>query len=112
MEANELRIGNWVDYNDRVYQVDSGTFIDNSINNCMPIPLTEEWLIKFGFELFKDKTYTIERDDKWKTKFSIWHNEENKCFCIAVQNFLYGFEYVHTLQNLYFALTGEELSCE
>ncbi|KPE51016.1 hypothetical protein [Chryseobacterium indologenes] len=68
MEAKELRIGNFINYLLFPNILDSGiqvvvcriseshvTFIENgeentyAINNFIPIPLTEEWLIKFGY---------------------------------------------------------------
>ena len=73
------------------------------------IPLTEEWLLKFGLEkldidlykidneyfiLFFNETYYI-ADEDWKNKKRIIGK---------------GLIYVHQLQNLYFALTGEELT--
>ena len=72
-----------------------------------PIPLTEEWLVKLGFELFQDENdafpsyhhkYSFVLDEKFQPSdvgFPIAHIE---------------FKYVHQLQNLYFALTGEELT--
>lgn len=57
MTANEFRIGNWVNVTDKDYQVTQ--ILERGVN-CghigamydivKPIPLTEEWLIKFGFE--------------------------------------------------------------
>ena len=67
---------------------------------CKPIPLTEEWLLKFGFE----------------HKLLVW---EYNNFCITgcftygyclngycLDNLFPRFKYVHQLQNLYFTLTG------
>jgi hypothetical protein len=49
VRANELRIGNWVETFEGVIQIQNGWEIDEG-NECQPIPLTEEWLLKFGFE--------------------------------------------------------------
>lgn len=65
-----------------------------------PIPLTEEWLLKFGFE---SKRYSM--------FLSVYENK------ITIQNdFSYvsgGFKvyikYAHQLQDLFFALTGNEI---
>lgn len=71
-----------------------------------PIPLTEEWLVKFGFEINKHhftkwinetNTFIIMFDDRKKNYFI--------CDCPIDCNI----KFVHQLQNLYFALTGEEL---
>ena len=49
VRENELRIGNWVETFEGVIQIQNGWEIDEG-NECQPIPLTEEWLLKFGFE--------------------------------------------------------------
>ena len=101
MKPNELRIGNWVETFEGVIQIQNGWEIDEG-NECQPIPLTEEWLEKFGFE------YSDLNGDSglWKIPpFQIY----GKC-----NQFIYEYaldvNYVHQLQNLYFALTGEELT--
>ena len=59
MEAKELRIGNYVYLpinNNEYFQIEQGDFCSNNIADysvaefCQPIPLTEEWLLKFGAE--------------------------------------------------------------
>ena len=67
-----------------------------------PIPLTEEWLLKCGFE--KDEIIVFYRKDETSSTFIIDFN----FVCLL------GYSHVkihsaHQLQNLYFALTGEEL---
>jgi hypothetical protein len=65
--------------------------------NVEPIPLTEEWLLKFGFE---------------KTDINTWGNKVIGIFFdgkIGSYN-ICNFKYVHQLQNLYFALCREELT--
>ena len=79
-----------------------------SINDCQPIPLTEEWLLKFGFV---DKNYTLELKAKRKTIVFNWFS---KVVSTGKRSGYYSrkyrhIKYVHQLQNLYFALTGEEL---
>jgi hypothetical protein len=58
MKASELRLGNWVEQpNDGVTRV-TAVLNDLQIKTetgyvdkyCRPIPLTEEWLLKFGFK--------------------------------------------------------------
>ncbi len=74
-----------------------------------PIPLTEEWLLKFDFSKSPfDKTSLQYKKDI----YSLIGNEEN-WFCLSVGNFVHTkvrIQYLHQLQNLYFALTGEELT--
>ena len=120
MKVNELRIGNLIEYriqddlDDRkdwweVSKIDATDLciLESNIDyDFRPIPLTEEWLLKFGFE----KQHNEDDFDYWfKKGFCddiFWEHSEGFC-----HNLNYGGEikYVHQLQNLYFALTGEEL---
>ncbi len=105
MKANELKIGNYV-YNDAVVvSIDARSIFDiwddKGLKNYNPIPLTEEWLLKFGFhKTSKDKKDRYRLDER---------------LIVIRDNFFtdYGssvqIKYVHQLQNLYFALTGKEL---
>ena len=122
MKAEELRIGNLC-----YYHVEDSIEGDHDVLNTVdyedlrimfgevdedykPIPLTEEWLLKFGFVHRKRRDvpayeknnliveYLFER---WTGR--LYWNERNSIRIIDV-------EYVHQLQNLYFALTGEELT--
>lgn len=83
------------------------------------VPLTEDWLLKFGFEKHKSlitdsytKSYFVEK------QLSITIQPGNQYAYIrdfdalvVVRNSDYhGPFYVHQLQNLYFCLTGEELT--
>jgi hypothetical protein len=102
MEENELRIGNWVlSPTQGEIQIENGWQIDEG-EEVKPIPLTEEWLEKFGFE------YSDLNGDSglWKIPPFQIYGKYNQ--------FLYDYRldvnYVHQLQNLYFALTGEELT--
>ena len=62
MNANELRLGNYVMIHDyakgnRQQTVEElGVCQVNLLDEqyCTPIPLTEEWLLKFGFERVRD----------------------------------------------------------
>lgn len=121
MKANELRINNWVyevdeDFNRLLVQIGVGDLcdIECSIDNegdYEPIPLTAEWLEKFGFEnsSIKDKFYT----KNTSLAISIVGNKfrfiQGNFVC---QLILRELDYVHQLQNLYFALTGEELTIQ
>ena len=83
--------------------------------NVFAIPLTEEWLQKFGFSDatgdgyggFLSPYYGENADKKIRVKKALREKE-------YYSHSLSGFDeviikYVHQLQNLYFALTGEEL---
>jgi len=133
MEAKELRLGNYVyvEAFDSIATISALGKVPNLIENaysnyigfdiegigygqnaCNPIPITEEWLVKFGFE--KVIIYSVVEQI---------HYQNSNCWIYLIQN---GFEfelitkggrfnlfktykYVHELQNLYFAITGEEL---
>ena len=121
MEAQELRIGNFIAYEptiddwEEIY-VKPGTIIQCEISpdSFEPIPLTEKWLINFGFIHAK---FSSEYWSHWvlKNGWSISlsnHTEEssgvNKGLFYWGDDYI-EIKYVHQLQNLYFALTGEEL---
>jgi hypothetical protein len=110
IKATELRIGNYYKpeiLDDVLYDVItvediSDLFYDPIDDYYSPIPLTEEWLLRFGF--YKDTNYytnhLIETSFMFKRTMIHQSGEVNVKYL----------EYVHQLQNLYFALTGEELT--
>jgi len=63
-----------------------------------PIELTEEWLVKFGLIESKEGTKRIQLETDLGDLI-IYIDGRNK-----------NIKYVHQFQNLYFALTGEELN--
>lgn len=120
MEARELRIGNWYQNksNDEKLKFQQVTFFEDAhyvAVYCDPIPLTEEWLHKFGF------------NSKYKSVHMHWNlgpfelnqksNEDDEHNIIPQEQIWYfshaGWTpdvlFVHQLQNIYFALTGLEL---
>jgi hypothetical protein len=111
MKSTELRIGNWVEHNQpkRGYYttVQESTFSVNVEKLFKPIPLTEEWLLKFGF----NEVFMV--DGVWGHGIDgfIYVNSGQIRFkgkaVLLNENQL---QHVHQLQNLYFDLTGEELT--
>lgn len=115
INSNELRIGNYVklfDTNDcykihlvskKSVQIESGLIGGEvfKLDNLHPIPLTEEILLKCGFELIKG----------WYVKGKIeLFNINNNYFTTPSKGIIsVDIIYLHQLQNLYFALTGQEL---
>jgi hypothetical protein len=116
MKANELRIGNLIkghydDKSDIVKVIgydpwENFIWVEGSLNaefyeEFSPIPLIEEWLVKFGFELHFGK-----------------YCKGNFCYYPDLKMFQWRglplldslWNKVHKLQNLYFALTGQELT--
>lgn len=118
MRSNELRIGNIIGdtlLNTVVVTIDVLKTIDDHTSPIgedgvyKPMPLTEEWLLKFGFKNSKsqDKFFVIDNNMGVSTA--------NNEFIFIMGNFvcqlvLIKLQFVHHLQNLYFALTGKELT--
>src|SRR5574343_622860 len=110
MKSTEFRLKNlvWNDVQNLPCEVDFKILNDihHGINDWKPIVLTDEWLIRFGFEK-KGKRYS-------KDWFYLWDDNSNIVFALAEMEEKTGtylvVKYVHQLQNLYFALTGEELT--
>lgn len=111
IHANELRIGNLVTYKGKVVDVGIHTFHDLMLGlsdawEYAPIPLSEEWLLKFGFELYDDNG-ELKAGDRFYT-----HPSFPGCLTTT---FIYNWtdhrvQYVHQLQNIYFCLVGKELT--
>ena len=112
MKAEELRIGNLVKQgqvgaldNLQAWTFTDGVVLPVDYKELTPIPLTEEWLVRFGFEksAFNENVYSNKSIilDKRKLGWLLCDN--------SIDN-LKHIEHVHQLQNLYFALTGEELT--
>lgn len=120
MKANELRIGNWLnDFANEPHQVIHLTK-DKTILET-PIPLTEDWLLKFGLMKFKTETgllYSTFYSDI--REFRIYWPQNNRVMSLHCRpdatewfpDLVRNIQYVHQLQNLYFALTGNELTIE
>ena len=117
IKANELRLLNYLQFNKQVFQVKEIKILKNrfSVNGRPPsyyegIPISEEWLLNLGFErVFTNYYwYQIRIGDK-RLLVSILGNIEIDKFDRTMIGFISICEYVHQLQNLYFALTGEEL---
>jgi len=119
MEAKELRVGNYVletnivNYDDcnSDYYPDEILIVGKHLftyehEDIKPIPLTEEWLLKFGFELGENfyikNNVSVEIDELYL--WDVFLNNGTK------ETHLRSIKYIHQLQNLYFALTNEELT--
>jgi hypothetical protein len=104
MEANELRIGSYVSfYPFGIHRIENATQL-LSIKHLKPITLTEEWLLNFGFEYSANSFY-----EKQRLAISIEYGVEVSNYINSI-HLTVEIKYVHQLQNLYFALTGEELT--
>ena len=133
MKASELRLGNLVLCNTSIGFVDAIASVCNLSSDeivcyhkptkqfifCKdalfePIPLTEEWLLKFGCGKVKSDipTFSIVYgefiEDDYEHCLIINLDVDNN-FYIVVNGVKLILKHLHQLQNLYFALTGEEL---
>jgi hypothetical protein len=115
LKANELRLYNLVecfgsiDYvkcvnEQRVGHISLGQFSSIEFDLINPIPLTEDWLLKFGFGNHRD-------DFVYKgLRFSRHEDSNDPCIKIACGGLWIGLDYVHELQNLVQVLLNEELT--
>ena len=137
MEANELRIGNLLKHTnnhiflrkvwDTIIKLSGQEIFFISVSQTEknvyyePIPLTEDWLLKLGFENFDGNMILLSKHpNTYLFVNKIRQNDD--CFnSVFMQQYigdtgnynivhLLNINFVHQLQNLYFALTGTELS--
>ena len=111
MKASELRIGNlisWISSGDleKVIKIEFKYVNDVSESDLNPIELTPEYLLKFGFKKgckYSNDGYTFPCGDFffYDNLFDVLEGCGGRCISIVKS--------VHSLQNLYFALTGKEL---
>ena len=109
--ANELRIGNWIHEFNLPTQIDSRMLqkIESAnergkiIIDLSPIPITQEVLERCGFKKVPN-TNEYFNEGKYPITLYMSNNRVSTSFWIGNEK-----RYLHQLQNLYFALTGEEL---
>lgn len=133
MKGNDLRIGNWVKVNDPIFGVNTykvATIRDNGIitlndnisclvDNIEPIELTEDVLLKIGFEKISD-CYVLQNEyiclayykDSFKQELVAGVKRKGKCLCHINELKNYDIKYLHELQNAYYIVTNEELEVE
>lgn len=101
-----------------------GQSIDFNEKWLRPITLTEEWLLKFGFKPEKapngvTRNYTIFHGDS--VLLANYNKSAKEVHSIGIihpmidstlTNFVWHVKHVHELQNLFFALTGNELTLD
>ena len=125
IQANELRIGNCVtDIHspNAVFRVNEikkricvfGGKLNYRVKyeDLLPIPLTEEILLKCGFEYDKYAGSFIKDDFNFDLDKTV--NNGVNGFDVYIKNeehVISKIKHLHQLQNLYFALTNSELEC-
>jgi len=107
MDAKELRIGNYVcDAKLKIGIKFTSLYglcnVETKPDDFKPIPLTEDWLLRLGFTKI-GVNYELGKS------FELYSNVNGGL------HFRYDYrrtqiEHVHQLQNLYFSLSGEELT--
>ena len=119
LNENELRLGNLFieEKSSKIISVigleKNRIVFDGNFKNdwqAKPINITTEWLFNFGFaqltnvnEGFKQNVFTIKKNNNYLAV--------NFDYVLKVEAFNYlDINYVHQLQNLYFCLTGIELT--
>lgn len=135
IDYKEVRIGNLVSYEGKEYRI-AGIYKDYPFLDTIefgagvvewkdlePIPLTEERLLKFGFEKRKGNkfpTLKVKGSRFYTSRFNYFRvNVFQRCLTVQYssnvkdkENDLYtidNIQSIHQLQNLYFALTNKEL---
>lgn len=139
MDPKELRIGNIVyskKHDGELYQTSIDSIDEKGVNfyvpdsfgfttdefiygEVSPIPITDEWLIKFGFKKDLSKSGSSIGYILCINNFELIHELYGTIRAFILQGDggdaspgeldLPHILYVHQLQNLYFALTGKEL---
>ena len=114
MSPSHLRRGNLVNYrvDGNIITIEAKDILEGERMDIRvwsiiykPILLTDGWLLRFGFE--KDADNNFETKDVliqyWSHKNEFYYVTNHGLLCKRIN-------YIHELQNLYFALTGEELN--
>ena len=105
MKASELRVGNIVQSDGSIFTIEPHHLIDIEKTATNPITLTKEWLVKFGFEIH------VNINNEYLKKDVLYFYGKGLICQIGEYSSesLRHIKYVNQLQNLYYALTGEEL---
>jgi len=125
MEITEFRIGNLIKVKDKIVTINSlsadgyNHYVDDyghfpiccweKISESSPILLTEEWFFKFGFKRLNYALVGPATDSYLHPEVSIWNPPGDEEFRLNDTVHCPIIVFVHQLQNLYFALTGQEL---
>jgi len=99
IQENEIRIGNLVMTNfkreNEIVDIQLIDFKEEYFCLYDPIPITEEITIKFGYECLTEMACDFTEKSRYRIEITSKDLKEL---------------YAHQLQNLYFTLTGQELT--
>lgn len=115
IRENELRIGNFLLFKGNKIKIESveisycEQYKEEFNETFKPIELTEEILLKCGFDVNIDIYYLPEMNGYFKKSF-----KEDDCFLYKSNSGdkLSSLKYLHQLQNLYWCLCEKELEIE
>ena len=113
MTAKDLRIGNMITYKsaadtNELMEVSVGCLyrIEENPDGYDPIQTTGDELTKLGFKV-------SEENDDWMVKENLTMTKDGRSVCFGYEHHWKNIgmmcKYVHKVQNLYFAITEEEL---
>jgi hypothetical protein len=112
MKTQELIIGNFIDFEDDFYTVESisndgwlqldNDQLNTHLSACKPIKITREWLINFGFK-------PCGNDIRFWRKDSVKLKITDKGYKFNYGESILYIKNVHQLQNLYYTLTSTEV---
>ena len=120
MKATELRLNNYIETKDgKIEQVFTlngegingydgcgGIYLDDQ-EDFKPILLTDKWLNDLGFKEWAEGNWKKYKDKNgWPSQWNYYLPYKNLGLYVGNATI----QYVHQLQNLYFALTGKELT--
>jgi hypothetical protein len=124
MRSTELRLGNlvwrvhapygtehsrWTEVVDRLETLRDMLTLPSSYAEA--IDISSDWLVKFGFEVEDTSSFSL----GYEMPFKVYRKGQLTYNSLQATWWYHGVlekqpKYIHELQNLYFALTGEELS--
>ena len=98
IKASDLRIGNWIYMPNNIigkvgYEVIRALIVLPEKPNYKPIPLTEDILLKCGFDI-------------------CWLEKDNEKYYVIIKSKKVYLKFVHSLQNMYFCIEQKEMICE
>lgn len=131
MKAKNFRIGNVIKYDNRIFTIDTIAeefptldTIEFGVgvvdwNNIELIEITEDWLQEMGFKVYADssicKGWAIGENPithDYLLTLTWMKNDDGTLAECFYKNGHFVIKYVHELQNLFFAITRQELELE
>lgn len=124
LKNNELRIGNLVEWYGKPYPIiqikENNACIEDLSNDfdqlhwlpvLSPIPLTEEWLLKFGYSITEFMGFEKGFSNGSKLHIQIMSGGVFTAFLEGDSVFVLicKLDFVHSLQNLYYSIEQKEL---